>query len=88
MILMNKKKVVTCVCLCAALTTIYITDNDAFGSTIASRILYTEDELKQMKDDFGCISRLHRLIYVHIPKTWVLSVKQDDTRSFNYAVQF
>ena len=69
MFLMNKKKVVTCVCLCAALTTIYITDNNAFGSTIASRILYTEDELEQMKDDWGCISRLNKLIYVHIPKT-------------------
>ena len=62
----SKKKILSCVCLCAALA-IYNNSDDAFGSI--GRILYTEDELEKMKNDFGSISRLHRLIYVHIPKT-------------------
>ena len=59
----SNKKILSCVCLCAALA-IY---NANFGTI--GRILYTEDELEKMKNDFGSISRLHRLIYVHIPKT-------------------
>ncbi len=67
----GKKKFLICICSLCAVLALYNNSDDAFGSV--RRILYTEEELEQMKDDHGCISRIHKLIYVHIPKTYVFN---------------
>ena len=38
----------------------------------------SEDELEMMKHDFGCISRDHKLVYVHIPKTGGSTVESSE----------